>query len=208
MYIYIYPLYYTTNELKRRRTVTDGEGKSSFCFVFFALAEIYIEQEYRSLYNIYTYLFFFWNFSDLKYRVRRPSQLITTPRPSFTIRGFIFLKSIFVVRHIYVYQSISIYLYIYLKHTTITFSSSYYYYCRRHISFITSHFFEPTRQPLPRVYLLYIYRKRVKFHICIRGALGLVVIVVGGILQYRSAHKRAFSVSIISLFILLPFTYI
>lgn len=27
-----YPLYYTTNELKRRRTMTDGEGKSSFFF--------------------------------------------------------------------------------------------------------------------------------------------------------------------------------
>jgi hypothetical protein len=39
--------------------------------------------------------------------------------------------------------------------------------------------------------------------ICIRA--GLVVIVVG---EFPRTHKRAFSVSIISLFILLPFTYI
>jgi len=50
-----YTLYYTTNELKRRRTMTDGEGKSSF----FALAESGI-------------VLYFLIFSDLKYRVRRP----------------------------------------------------------------------------------------------------------------------------------------
>lgn len=65
-----YPLYYTTNELKRRRTMTDGKGKSSF---FFA----------RGIKNCSL----FFNFFGLK---------ILCPPAALPLRRFVF-KSISVV---------------------------------------------------------------------------------------------------------------
>lgn len=158
-----YPLYYTTNELKRRRTMTDGKGKSSF----FSLAESGI-------------VLYFLIFSDLKYCVRRPPCRC----------GGLFLKAFLQLLHYLKQITISWGIYIFIYY--------YYYY---HISFITWHFFGPTQRPLPR-YHRHRRQKGVNF-ICIRA--GLVVIVVG---EFPRTHKRAFSVSIISLFILLPFTYI